>query len=329
MIKHITKKDLPTCVNGEIYMYKSHPHKSRCELANNKINILCTVCNKNITNNWCECSLNKKLLHEDRVMMRNVIKSHTHTRETHEKFLNAKGCTIDHFRSIFNEKDLKHGKGEGTWSFDHIISPVNNFDLNNKKHRSFIFHFKNIQKMIHPFNQQKGCKVIKSEIDYVLSVINTIEADKIHDELIIMRNKEKSVELQNNSLPNKELLNTKLEQNSEKNINTSKQLLANSVSIDKDREYSSRNQKVTISSDLWKINTIINKLIIDREKEQNKLNSITKRIDSINDLIKLEIEKSCKEIKKENNEIDKKMNVLQFKKMKNEESLSLLYNYLN
>ena len=336
MIKHITQKDLPTCVNGEIYMYKSHPHKSRCELANNKINIYCTVCNYNITNNFCKCS-SEKLLQDDRTSMRNAIKSHNHIPETCKKFLEMKGCSIEHFKSIFkDDTGTQYGQGEGKWSFDHIISPKSNFDLNKQNHREFIFHYKNIQKLIFPKNQKKGCKVNEAEINYVLSVIDTMEIDKIHDQLKIMRNNQHNIK-PNNDLTHNELLNENHEQISEqigeqiceKKVNTNKQLKLNSVIPDRRKDYPRETKKVCTSSDLCKINPVINKLIKEREKEE-------KKIISINDLINIEIEKSCSQIKKENKEIDKQMNYFLNemnyflnKKKRNEESLFLLSSYVS
>jgi hypothetical protein len=336
-MKLITRKELPSGIDGEIYMYKSHPNPAQCKIVNNKVNMICTQCNSNITNNWCQCSLPKKLLHEDRILMRNAIKSHKHTFETCKKFLEMKGCNIEHFKSIFkDETGTQHGKGEGTWSFDHIISPVSNFDLTKQNHREFIFHYKNIQKMIYPTNQKKGCKVNQAEINYVLSVIDTMEIDKIHDQLKIMRNNQNNIK-PNNNLTHNELLNENHEQISEhigepiceKKVNTNKQLKLNSVIPDRRKDYPRETKKEVTSSDLWKINIIINKLIKDREKEENNIKIIRKKIISINDLINIEIEKSCSQIKKENCQIDKQINLLQNKKMKNDESLALLSSYVS
>jgi hypothetical protein len=306
MTKHITKTNLPICVNGEFYMYKTHPHQCRCEIINNKINMLCSVCNKNVTNNWCECSLNKKLLHQDRVMMRNAIKSNKHTPETHTKFKKAKGCTLDHFKFIFNEIDLKYGKGEGTWSFDHIISPVYNFDLNNEKHRAFIFHFKNIQKMTYPSNQQKGCKVVQSEIDYVMSVIDDTDIDKIHNQLEINRKEYKK------------------EAKEIKDIKEGKE-----ITPTRDENEKRKQDMNNINQYFSNKNSIINQLFKEKEKESANLNKIKKRIESINNLIHSEILKSYNEIQKQNSDIELKINELQEKKNKNDISISLLNNYLN
>ena len=335
MIKFVSKKNLSTCVNGETYMYKSHPHPSRCEIVNTKINMLCTVCNKNITNNWCECSSNKKLLHEDRVMMRNAIKSLNHLNETKQKFLEKKGCSIEFFKSIFmdNNNNNKnntiqkqiphHGKGEGSWSFDHIISPVKDFDLTNKKHQAFIFHYKNIQKLNYPDNQQKGCKVVQSEIDYVLSVIDTMDVDKIHDQLVIIR---KEMKIETTDTLDIETTDISIEKGKKDDIIKGKKDKIPKCILDLDKR---KQNKQDISKYFSKTNTIINRLLKDKEKEILHLNTIQRRIDSINELIHLEIEKSYNEIRKQNSDIDLKMNDLQEKKNKNKETISLLYDYLN
>ena len=327
-MKHITRKDLPLCMDGELYMYLSHPSPARCKIVSGKVNMICSKCTSSITNNWCKCSLSKKLLHEDRVLMRNAIKSHKPTNETRKKFVETKGCSIDHFKSIFKEDiGTQHGNGNGTWSFDHIISPATHFDLNKQNHREFIFHYKNIQKLIYPSNQKKGCKVIQAEIDYVLSVIDSMEIDKIHDQLKIMRTEHYN-KISNKDLSNKELVNKNIEPKIEATKNSNVLLMENQVIHDNRQENTLPSKKAALSSSFWKLNSVINKLIIEREKEENNLNMIRKRISSINDLIKLEIEKSTNEIKKENNEIDKRIYRLQDKKMKNEESLSLLNSYL-
>ena len=75
--------------------------------------------------------------------------------------------------------------------------------------------------------------------------------------------------------------------------------------------------------------SIYTTVLKDKEKEILHLNTIQRRIDSINELIHLEIEKSYNEIRKQNSDIDLKMNDLQEKKNKNKETISLLYDYLN
>lgn len=192
-----TKKDESTWVEGNIYMYKNHPFPVKYAIGNKqRLTMICTECNKSVQDNPCSCSQQQKLMHEDRMMHRTAILGND-TPMNIAKFVEKKGCTPQEFRDYLNSDKYKYryGKGkEDSLQCDHIVSPMgnnrnfNDFDLTNKQHRDFIFHYKNIRLIPSKDNQHKNSSNHTDEIIFIYEEFykNTSPND-IHDMLISRR----------------------------------------------------------------------------------------------------------------------------------------------
>lgn len=86
-----------------------------------------------------------------KVLLQNLLNQSV-KRATGKKFERFIGCAISEFK-VYIESEFKkgmtwnnHGRGAGTWQFDHIVG-INNFDLSKEAERLKCFHFTNLRPM--------------------------------------------------------------------------------------------------------------------------------------------------------------------------------------
>jgi hypothetical protein len=182
---------------GQTYEYKRRPYPGICKLDykgqnKGKLVLRCTKCNANNWQNHCECSPQQFLMHKDSEMIRHALKE-PDTPDFIKKFKEAKGCPPQEYRSHMklNEYDYRKGKTDA----DHIISPNDKtkpsefwFCLTNKRHRDFIFHYKNNELLPTKINQRKGSSNNLDELKIVFEEFaKQTPTGDIHDILIAMR----------------------------------------------------------------------------------------------------------------------------------------------
>ena len=183
-------------IQGQRYEY-GKPYPGICVLDTKgqnkgKLVLRCTKCNANNLNNDCKCSPQQFLMRKDSEMILHALKK-PDTPDFIKKFKEAKGCTPQEYRTHMklNEYDYRKGITDA----DHIISPNDKtkpsefgFCLTNKRHRDFIFHYKNNELLPTKINQQKGSSNNLDEVKIVHEEFaKQTPTGDIHDILIAMR----------------------------------------------------------------------------------------------------------------------------------------------
>lgn len=148
----ITDTPIKTC------KYRNHPNPAIQSFNNKgKSEWRCSKCNRNITHNWCKCSPQQYLIHQDReknsYVLRGILSGTKFTERFIRSFELEKGCTPYEVGKYLNLAEI--GWEKGITDCDHRMSPIG-FDLTNPQHLDFIRHIKNLILLSSKKNKQKS-----------------------------------------------------------------------------------------------------------------------------------------------------------------------------